>query len=140
MDKIQRSDPPEDPAVNQRGGEEAGLVRFNVCVFGFTATRPRGNICAWQDVEMKLRAVHVIHKRSSRDDGMFYRTKCKYSGITPTVIHNLHSISNTHLQGDNSQYIVMATTLLILTTTSTPTEVPQQPSPSNPLPLLSFSI
>lgn len=62
------------------------------------------------------------------------------TSITPTVIHNLQSISNTHLKGDNSQYIVMATTLLILTTASPPTKVPQQPSPSNPLPLLSFSI
>lgn len=50
------------------------------------------------------------------------------------------TISNTHLNGGNSQYIVMATTLLVLTTASPPTKVPQQPSPGNPLPLLSFSI
>lgn len=60
--------------------------------------------------------------------------------IMQTVIHNLWSIFNTHINGDNSQYIAMATTLLILTTASPPTMVPQQPSPSNPLPLLSFSI
>lgn len=74
----------------------------------------------------------------------FYGAKCKYCmcfcNKYYSVIHNLQSISNTHLKGDNSQYIVMATTLLILTTASPPTEVPQQPSPSNPLPLLSFSI
>lgn len=69
--------------------------------------------------------------------------KCKYAVCffpTSITLSFTTCISNTHLEGDNSQYIVMATTLLILTTASPPTKVPRQPSPSNPLPLLSSSI
>lgn len=40
----------------------------------------------------------------------FYRINVNTERVL-SVIHNLQNISDTHLKGDNSQYIAMATTL-----------------------------
>lgn len=55
----------------------------------------------------------------------YFTSQIKKVSIMWTVIHNLWSIFNTHLNNDNSQYIVMATMLFILTAASPPTKVPQ---------------